>query len=606
MKENIQLAKQRVGRINTTNYKEQNMEILTYSFDKNGNNTQSKHPKGVDWPVVYFLFNKDTLYIGETTNASQRIDDHLKNPKKQQAKLTNFKVIYDDTFNKSVILDYEQKLIKYCKTDKRFKNVLNANDGQSDSHDYYQRPFYSNHFGEIWEELKQQGMVNKPLDVIENDNIFKYSPYTALTIEQYSIQAKILNDIVNRLSNDEKGVSLVNGCAGTGKTVLGISLINNLVNAINIDESSLSEQQKNEPLNKARLRVKYFVQHVRPIKVGMIFPMTGIRSVIKKVFSDCGSGLSAKMVMSPNQIKNDDFDIIIVDESHRLSRRKNLTNYNDFDKTCTFYKLNKNNASQLDWILLGSKYSVLFYDKDQSIKSSDTPYKEFQNSLSSYGQNLVEYELTSQMRCNGGSAYIDYIKEIMNCKNPHMKAINNYEFYIYRDVSKMIEDIRTLDDKNGLCKTVAGYSWEWKTKQKNKNVPDNLDKYYELVNKNKYDLDIDGNHYIWNLTTENWISRQDSHFTIGCIHTTQGFDLNYVGVIFGKEIDYNPNTNSIEINLDEFKDQKTKAGCDEQTVKEYIINTYTTILARGIKGCYVYAYNKNLRDYLEKFIKVIK
>ena len=580
------------------------MEIKTYSFDNAGYIEQSKHPKGDDWPVVYLIYNSSVLYIGETTSASVRMNQHLHNPKKQQAQLKNIKVIYDDTFNKSVILDYEQKLIKYCKADSTFSNVLNANDGQSDSHNYYQRPFYTAHFHDIWNELQQQGMVTRSVDAIENDNIFKYSPYTSLTQEQNDIQIEILNQIIDRLSKNEKGVSIVDGCAGTGKTVMGISIINNIVNAINIDETELSDEQKAEPLNKARLRIKDFVEHVRPIKVGLVFPMTGIRSVIKKVFKACGNGLTAKMVMSPSQIKNDDFDVIIVDESHRLARRKNLTNYNDFDKTCSFFNLNKNEANQLDWMLLGAKYTILFYDKDQSIKSSDIPHNDYEDSLKKYAQHVRYRVLTSQMRCAGGKAYINYIKDIIGCNDPQMTAIDNYDFYIYRDVDKMVQDIRCLDDKHGLCKTVAGFSWKWKTKPGKKVVPDDLDKYQELADSGKYDINICGKHYIWNLTTENWISRKDSHYTIGCIHTTQGFDLNYVGVIFGEEIDYNPNTNTIEIDLNKFKDKKVKADCDEKTVKEYIVNTYTTIMARGIKGCYVYACNKNLQKYLEKFIKI--
>ena len=78
--------------------------------------------------------------------------------------------------------------------------------------------------------------------------------------------------------------------------------------------------------------------------------------------------------------------------------------------------------------------------------------------------------------------------------------------------------------------------------------------------------------------------------------------MNYVGVIFGKEIDYNFDSNSIVIDLKQYKDSKVKSGTDKETLKELIINTYTTILARGIKGCYVYAYNKNMQKYLKKFI----
>ena len=84
----------------------------------------------------------------------------------------------------------------------------------------------------------------------------------------------------------------------------------------------------------------------------------------------------------------------------------------------------------------------------------------------------------------------------------------------------------------------------------------------------EYDILIENHKYIWNLTNESWVTRQDSHCTIGCIHTTQGYDMNYVGVIFGKEIDYDFNSNSIVIDLENYKDSKVKAGTDKETLKE--------------------------------------
>lgn len=587
------------------------MNIKTYTFDANGITEQSKEPKGVNWPVVYMLYNSNTLYIGETTSADARMKQHFSNPNKQKAHLTNMKIIYDDTFNKSVILDYEQKMIKYCKADKKFAKVLNANNGQLNAHDYYQKAAYTSYFHTIWNGLQKEGMVSHKLDILENANIFKYSPYTSLTPEQEKVEIDILNDIYDVLNNNKKGISLVNGCAGTGKTVLAISIIYSLVNAINIDLSELNVEQKEDPLNQARLKIKWFSEHVRPIKVGFVFPMTGIRSVIEKVFKECGDGLTANMIISPYKLKDNDYDVLFVDESHRLSRRKNLgTLFGQFDNVCNSFGLDPNKASQLDWVLKQSKYTILFYDKDQSIKSTDITYIDYQNTLKPYQSVIKEYTLYTQMRCAGGNAFIDYLKDIVNCICTGFKPITNYDFKIFRDVDVMINKIRELDysnfnngNDNNLCKVVAGYSWDWSTKPDKSNIPNDMNKYNEIVSSGKYDIDIKGNHYIWNLTTENWISRHDSHYTIGCIHTTQGFDLRYVGVIFGEEIDYNPVTHKIEIDLDKFKDRNVKAGCDEKTVKEYIINTYTTIMARGINGCYVYACNKNLQDYLENYIQ---
>lgn len=574
------------------------MRIESFSFDENGRKALESKTNGKNWPVVYLIHNNTDLYIGETTSAYTRMGQHLASPEKQH--LEAIKIVFDETFNKSVILDYEQKLIKYCKTDKKFKRVLNRNAGQSSTHNYYQRAEYNNRFNSLWAELINRNLAANPIDVIENQNIFKYSPYNSLTEEQNAISVDIINDIVDTLSANETGVSIVNGCAGTGKTVLAISIINSLVNAASLNPDDLTDEQLDTDKVKALLRLKDYLKLNHPLKIGFVFPMSGIRGTISDVFENCGNGLSKDMVLSPYHLKNREFDILFVDESHRLSRRKNLgTQFGNFDSICKSMGLDPYESNQLDWVLRKAKYKVLFYDKDQSIKSTDITYNDYKNSLIKYGDKQKDYTLTTQMRCNGGDSYIDYIKSIINCENPEVTSIDNYDFKIFDDVDYMVNMIKHHDTVFDLCRTVAGYSWPWVTKPGKK--PGDSE-YQKIVDKGLFDIDICGYKYVWNLTTENWISRKDSRDTIGCIHTTQGFDLNYVGVIFGEEIDYNPVTNRIEIDLSKFYDRNVKAGTDEETVKNYIINTYTTIMTRGIKGCYVYACNRNLQTYLKKYI----
>lgn len=140
---------------------------------------------------------------------------------------------------------------------------------------------------------------------------------------------------------------------------------------------------------------------------------------------------------------------------------------------------------------------------------------------------------------------------------------------------------------------MAGYSWKWVTKGRT---------YEKCKEEGLWDIDIDGHHYIWNTDSDAWITSEHSVDEIGCVHTTQGFDLNYVGVIFGKEIDYDPVSDRIVIDPKQFHDVKVKFNTDEEKLHEYIINTYKVLLTRGIKGCYVYVCNENLRRYLNRFI----
>ncbi len=588
-------------------------EVRSYTFDEYGLEELRESQDGNNWPVVYLIHDDKCLYIGETTSAAYRMSQHLKNKEKKNLKL--IEIVFDKHFNKSVILDYEQRLIKYCSVDRRFQKILNKNKGQQASHDYYERQRYRDDFPALWNELRKRDLAVKPLDVIENDNIFKFSPFNALTGEQNAVAVAILKSIAASFtfnkSNKDTFVDLVNGGAGTGKTVLAISIINSLINAVNIEDDAFDNSDADfdsydEDKLIALKRIKEIVQKDRagkPFKIGFVFPMPGIRSTVRKVFRMAGNGLTADIVLGPNDVIKEQYDILFVDEAHRLSKRKNLTGYAAYDSVCEKLSLDKYSTNQLEWILNSSKHVVLFYDKYQSVKSSDISYNEFQASLERYGNPINHHVLMTQMRCEGGDTYMKYVRGIMQGSVSAFKQVDNYQFRIFDDVDLMVKSIRKKDAELGLSKTVAGFSWDWVTKPKSK-VQDNLDYYNELVEEGKYDICINGHKYIWNLSNEDWITREDSQYTIGCIHTSQGYDLNYVGVIFGEEIDYNPETERIEVDLNKFKDKKVKAGTEDSVVKELIINTYTTIMARGIKGCYVYACNPNMQEYLKRFIPI--
>lgn len=582
--------------------------IRTFTFDEDGIKELEDSSHGLNWPVVYLIHDDKCIYIGETTSAAYRMSQHLQNNEKKH--LDVVEIVFDNEYNKSVILDYEQRLIKYFSVDGRFK-VLNKNKGQQASHDYYDRKGYRSKFPALWNELKKKNLVDKSISVIENDNIFKFSPYNSLTSEQNKAAITILKTVVDAFhlpGDDVHSLSLVNGCAGTGKTVLAISIINSLVNAVKIDESEVDDIHEYDEMDMEKLaalkKVKDFIQLERngkPLSIGFVFPMEGIRKTVKKVFKACGNGLTADMIIGPNDVVKKHYDVLFVDEAHRLKRRKNLTGYAAYDNVCKKLGLDEYETNQLEWILKSAKHVVLFYDENQSVKSSDITFREFKSTYTRCANPIWHHVLQTQMRCEGGDSYIKYIRQIMDGTVSKFQAIENYDFLVFDDVDFMVETIRSKDKEVGLSKTVAGFAWDWVTKPKG-TVPDNMDYYNDLVKNRKYDIEIDGHKYIWNLANNDWINRQDSTYTIGCIHSSQGYDMNYCGVIFGEEIDYDPEEKKIIVNLDNFKDKKVKAGTDEKDVKELIINTYTTILSRGIKGCYVYACNPNMQEYLKKYI----
>src|SRR5690606_9652502 len=137
------------------------------------------------WPLVYFIQNnkKKVAYVGESTNFSNRVKDHLANPKKSEA-FNQISIIGSDKFNKSATLDFESKLIQYISSEGTYE-LQNGNYGLI-NHNYYQQDLYKNLFKDIWGKLIENKIVTKSLEEIENSELFKYSPYKSLNEDQYN------------------------------------------------------------------------------------------------------------------------------------------------------------------------------------------------------------------------------------------------------------------------------------------------------------------------------------------------------------------------------------------------------------------------------------
>lgn len=528
--------------------------ITTFQFNKNGLEELSKYHRGLDWPVVYIIEGDREIYVGETIHAHSRSKEHMKNPERN--KLKEIHIITDNTYNKSVTLDIESSLIQYMSAE-GIKILQNSNGGLKE-HSYYDRESYQAKFKGIWDKLKEKGLAKKELWDIKNSDLFKYSPYKALTEDQNIFVEKIFNDI----KNEKAKTYIVNGQPGTGKTVLATYL------------------------------VKYLKEHkdTKHLKIALVIPMGALRKTIKKVFSSI-KGLSANMVVIANDVAIDNYDLVIVDEAHRLKRRKNLgaafKAYDDINKKL---KLDKE-ATQLDWIIKQSKHQVFFYDKNQSVTRADIRPEQF-NKL----KNVANYNLTTQLRVKGGDDYIKFVENLLNLEK-NIKGVGAQDFKLFSDIGEMVAEIKEKDRKLGLCRMVAGYAWPWVSK------PDRDGS----KSKYEYDINIDGYELKWNSEMVDWVNSPNAINEVGCIHTIQGYDLNYVGVIIGSELKYDPIRREMYIDRNEYFDRNGQAGVtDEEELKRYILNIYKTLLTRGIHGTYVYVVDNELRKYFEEFISNIK
>ena len=567
-------------------------KIEQYSFDENGiNNLKINSKHGVDWPVVYILSGNKEAYVGETQNAYDRMKQHFSNKKRKN--LTKINLMQSDSFNKSAILDIENMLITHMHADGKFI-LQNSNGGQSKLHNYYQRSEYQNVFTEIWDKLKKLNLVEHSLFEVENSEIYKFSPYKELTNGQYIVVEELLKLYSQAMQGTSRMDVIVNGGAGTGKSLIAIYFLNMIANILNNDyDFSDTEQYIDDEsfLNRADL-IKAIKTYGND-KIGFVIAVPSFRDTVKKVFKSIKE-LRHIHLISPSEASRGDYDVLIVDEAHRLKRRHKLTNYGTHDNVNKSLGLPAD-STELDWLKFKTKKMlILFYDGIQSIKESDVSKEDFDKINSDdYTHKLF---LNTQLRVKGGDEYIDFARSLFSNSPIKYKSQKGYDLKVYDDCYEMFEAIKSKNiEYKGLCRMLAGFSFYWRKKARDKK---------NIKYNQNYDFEIDGHYYCWNedFNASDFITNDKNIEKIGCIYTAQGHDLNYAGVIFGEDISYNPETKQIMYHPDKFIDTYSKSSDINKTINN-IINAYLVLLTRGVYGTYIYAVDKNLREYINSLIE---
>lgn len=567
-------------------------KIEQYSFDENGiNNLKINSKHGVDWPVVYILSGNKEAYVGETQNAYDRMKQHFSNKKRKN--LTKINLMQSDSFNKSAILDIENMLITHMHADGKFI-LQNSNGGQSKLHNYYQRSEYQNVFTKIWDKLKKLNLVEHSLFEVENSEIFKFSPYKELTNDQYIVVEELLKLYSQAMQGTSRMDVIVNGGAGTGKSLIAIYFLNMIANILNNDyDFSDTEQYIDDEsfLNRADL-IKAIKTYGND-KIGFVIAVPSFKDTVKKVFKSIKE-LRHIHVISPSEASRGDYDVLIVDEAHRLKRRHKLTNYGTHDNVNKSLGLPAD-STELDWLKFkAKKMLILFYDGIQSIKESDVSKEDFDKINSDdYTHKLF---LNTQLRVKGGDEYIDFARSLFSNSPVKYKSQKGYDLKVYDDCYEMFEAIKSKNiEYKGLCRMLAGFSFYWRKKARDKK---------NIKYNQNYDFEIDGHYYCWNedFNASDFITNDKNIEKIGCIYTSQGHDLNYAGVIFGEDISYNPETKQIMYHPDKFIDTYSKSSDINKTINN-IINAYLVLLTRGVYGTYIYAVDKNLREYINSLIE---
>ena len=364
------------------------------------------------------------------------------------------------------------------------------------------------------------------------------------------------------VKTDTKQVMIVEGGPGTGKSVLAINLLVALT-------------------NKA-LTCQYVTKNSAPRNVYSTKLKGDYRKTrIDNLFKGSGSYTEAEL---------NELDVLIVDEAHRLNEKSGM-----------FQNLGENQVKE---VIHASNMSIFFIDENQRVTLKDVGSVDMiQKYAAEYGAEVTTGVLTSQFRCDGSDGYIAWLDDVLQIRetaNANDMGLD-YDFQVFSDPHEMKQAIIEKNQVNNKSRIVSGYCWEWPKENRAKTD-------YHDIRIDEYNFGMS-----WNLdNTQTWAIDSESIHEAGCIHTCQGLEFDYVGVIIGDDLRYEDR----EVITDHTKRAKSdqslrgikkrmKENPEEasEIADKIIRNTYRTLMSRGMKGCYVFCTDKNLERYLRQRLK---
>lgn len=384
----------------------------------------------------------------------------------------------------------------------------------------------------------------------------KGTPVFDLLDEQAVCFDMCVRTMLQCLKDHKKRTIIIQGGPGTGKSVLAVNLLMHYI----LCNCNTAYVTKNSAPRQAFLSILSGNKAENIADIGQLF-----RSPF---------GLS--------QVPANAYDCLIVDEAHRLVKKM----YGDW-----------NGENQVKECINASLLTVFMLDEDQAVTTKDIgSIQEIIKWCKELGSSIVmreETKLYSQFRCNGSDAYIQFIDNLLQ-RGHETVAVPltelNYDFRIFDDASNMREALREKNSEN-KARMVAGYCYDWNVKHHRGSIDISLPGGFEAK---------------WNLENDKiWAINPKSFEEIGCIHTAQGLEFDYVGVLIGKDLTFDITTGRVITNkMAISKDDKSSGirGATDEEARRLIINTYKTLLTRGQKGCYVYCEDDALREYFKKKI----
>ena len=383
------------------------------------------------------------------------------------------------------------------------------------------------------------------------------TPVFDLLDEQAVCFDMCIRTMLQCLKDQKKRTIVIQGGPGTGKSVLAVNLLMHFITC----SCNAAYVTKNRAPRDAFLSILSGNKAENIAEISQLF-----RSPFRL-----------------SQVPTNSYDCLIVDEAHRLVKKM----YGDW-----------NGENQVKECINASLLSIFLLDEDQAVTTKDIGSVE---EISKWCKNLKstiimreETKLYSQFRCNGSDAYIQFIDNILQRGKetiPVSLLELNYDFRIFDDPVQMRNALREKNAINNKARMVAGYCYDWNVK----------------FGRGDIDINLPGGFQAkWNLANDNiWAINPNSFEEIGCIHTAQGLEFDYVGVLIGKDLTYDKDACRIVTNKTAISSDDRSSGirgASDDDAHRLILNTYKTLLTRGQKGCFVYCEDEALREYFKELV----
>ena len=396
-------------------------------------------------------------------------------------------------------------------------------------------------------------------------NIIKGKQEYVLLDEQLVAYDKVIACTKKGFHDKQKRVILIKGGPGTGKSVIAINLM-------------------------ADLLLDGYNAHYA----------TGSRAfttTLRKIIGTRGS-IQFKYFNSYMSAERNAVDVLICDEAHRI-RKVSHSRYTPRD--------DRSNLPQIQELINSSKVCVFFIDQDQVVRPDEIGSVDYiKNSAKENNCAVHEYELEVQFRCSGSDAFVNWINNtlgIHRTANAIWSGKDEFDFRIFKSLESLEEAIINKSQQGFKSRMTAGFCWKWSKKPKADGT------LHE-------DVQIDGFRRPWNARPEAtrlakcipkatlWANDPNGINQIGCIYTAQGFEFDYVGVIFGNDLVYNLDEQEWEGHPENSGDPVVR--CSKDKFINLVKNTYRVLLSRGLKGCYVYFMDKDTERFFKSRMEYSK